>query len=101
MGVMVGRSVLSPSRMTHHHHRLILGNLGNVLGRHFLERLDQLGGNPLAFRNCLTVDALIPKFTSSGREPIAFATFNLLSWETTTPMMLPFLSYIGPPLLPF
>ena len=36
MGVMVGRSVLSPSPMTHHHHSLILGNLGNVLGGHSL-----------------------------------------------------------------
>ena len=67
----------------------------------FLVRLDQLDGSPLEFRNCLTVDALMPKFTSSGREPIAFATFSLLSWETTTPIILPFSSYIGPPLLPF
>ena len=51
------------------------------------ERLDQLDGNPLEFKNCLTLDSLIPKFTSSGREPIAFATFNLLSWEHSTPFV--------------
>ena len=36
-------------------------------------------GSPDAFRNCLTVDALIPKFTFSGIEPVAFANFILFS----------------------
>ena len=66
-----------------------------------LERSDHLVGSPEEVRNCLTVDALIPKFTFSGREPSVFATFNLFSCEMTTPTMLPFSSYIGPPLLPF
>ena len=40
------------------------------------DRSDHLVGNPLEVRNCLTVAALMPKLTFSGREPIAFATFN-------------------------
>jgi len=44
-----------------------------------LVRLDHLVGSPEEVRNCLTVDALIPKFTFSGSDPIAFATFSLLS----------------------
>ncbi len=31
------------------------------------------------------MDALIPKFTFSGNEPIALAAFSLSSWEITTP----------------
>ena len=43
-----------------------------------VDRFDQLVGNPLTFRNCLTVEALIPKFTFSGKDPIAFATLSSL-----------------------
>jgi len=50
-----------------------------------LDFVDSLVGRPEEVRNCLTVEALIPKFTFSGSEPIAFATFNLLSCATTTP----------------
>ena len=81
---------LSP--MTHHHHGLIFGNLGKVSGGHALGPLDHLVGSPAEVRNCLTVDALIPKFTFSGREPSVFATLSLFSCEITTPMMLPFSS---------
>ena len=55
---------------------------------------------PLVLRNCLTVDALIPKLTFSGNEPMDLANLNLFNWETTTPTIFPYRSYIGPPLLP-
>ena len=57
-----------------------------------LDRLDHLVGNPDELRNCLTVDALIPKFTFSGIEPTIFSNFLLFSWATTTPTMFPFSS---------
>ena len=55
----------------------------------FLDFLDHLVGRPDALRNCLTVDALIPKFMFSGIDPDCLANFILLSCETTTPTMLP------------
>ena len=51
-----------------------------------LERVAHLLGKPDELRNCLTVDALIPKFTFSGIDPTILANFTLLSWETTTPV---------------
>ena len=44
-----------------------------------LNSLDHLVVSPDAVRNCLTVDALIPKFTFSGIDPISFANFILFS----------------------
>ncbi len=44
-----------------------------------LERLDHLVGRPLVLRNCLTVDALMPKFTFSGIEPVIFANLSLFN----------------------
>jgi hypothetical protein len=64
-----------------------------------LDLTDHLVGNPDAVRNCLTVEALIPKFTFSGNEPDILANFILFSWEITTPTTSPFSSYMGPPLL--
>ena len=43
---------------------------------------DHFVGRPLDVRNCLTVDALIPKFTFSGRDPIALAILSLFNWAT-------------------
>jgi hypothetical protein len=43
------------------------------------DRDDHFVGNPADVRNCRTVDALIPKFTFSGSDPIIFATFILFS----------------------
>ena len=53
---------------------------------------DFFEGSPLDIRNCLTVEALMPKFTFSGNEPMALAIFSLSSCEMTTPTMLPPLS---------
>ena len=64
----------------------ILASSLEVMG---LERLDHLVGRPLVERNCLTVDALIPKFTFSGIEPVNFANLSLFSWAITTPTMFP------------
>ena len=55
-------------------------------------RLDHFVGKPAEVRNCLTVDAFIPKLTFSGIDPIAFATFSLLSRDMATPTMFPFSS---------
>ena len=52
----------------------ILASSLEVMG---LERLDHLVGRPLDLRNCLTVDALMPKFTFSGIEPVIFANLSL------------------------
>ena len=57
-----------------------------------LVRLDHLVGNPDELKNWRTVDALIPKFTFSGIEPIIFSNFLLFSCATTTPTMFPFSS---------
>ena len=59
-------------------------------------RFDHFVGNPAEVRNCLTVDALMPKFTFSGRDPIALATFSLFSCAITTPTMFSFSLNIGP-----
>ena len=48
-------------------------------------RSDHLVGIPLEFRNCLSVEALMPKFTFSGIDPVALAMANLFNWATTTP----------------
>ena len=65
-----------------------------------LDLSDHFVGNPDEVRNCLTVDALIPKFTFSGNEPDILANFILFNWEITTPTTFPFSSYIGLPLFP-
>jgi hypothetical protein len=56
------------------------------------DRLDHLVVNPDALRNCLTVDALIPKLTFSGIDPVTFANLILFSCETTTPTIFPLLN---------
>ena len=68
--------VENPSRITHHHHSLILRYLCQFLRGFPFSPIRPLGGNPAEVRNCLTVDALIPKFSFSGSDPIAFATFS-------------------------
>jgi hypothetical protein len=48
-----------------------------------LERFDRLVVSPVEERNCLTVDALISKFTFSGIEPVNFTNLSLFNWAIT------------------
>ena len=64
----------------------ILASSLEVMG---LERLDHLVVSPVEEKNCLTVDALMLKFTFSGIEPVIFANLSLFSWAITTPTMFP------------
>jgi hypothetical protein len=48
-----------------------------------VNRVDHFVGNPLDVRNCRTVDAFIPKFTFSGKDPIAFASLRELMAHIT------------------
>ena len=87
----LSRSFISSSLNPQRWHTTItvwlLAILASSLVDILFDRLDHLVGRPDALRNCLTVDALIPKFTFSGIEPLSFANFILFSWETTTPTM--------------
>ena len=58
-----------------------------------IERDDHFVGNPLDVRNCLTVDALMPKFTFSGIDLVVCATFILFMGLT---QITPMRCYYGP-----
>jgi len=45
-----------------------------------LERLNYLVVRPVEERNCLTLDALMPKFKFFGIEPVIFTNLSLFSW---------------------
>ena len=64
----MGRLGVCHILMAHNHHRFQLCNFCYFFVDKTPSLLDHLVGKPLDVRNCLTVDALIPKFTFSESE---------------------------------